>query len=303
MKKELLLSVAAATILSSGFTVCAAPQYMADGAIFDPEYYLEQNPDVAGWALGTSAEALYMHYTLHGASEGRAPYNAATLNLETVLPYQSADTTAPTQPTTPAQNATDPRVVYAIPGETYQFPSIHTEKYNHADNIVNISGTTYAYDEYDEVDYFPEVLEPYTLPGYEWKILELTFKVDGVRAPDEAYKNANMSAILDPYHDFVCFCFIDYLDQTTNSKALNEDIGDWITDMAHFTINQNGKDYTECKIFRQDCGGANEYYSYTWYALVPESFNGQLTIGYTGAKLENGNVVENESSPVILFNF
>ncbi len=86
MKKKLLLSVAAATILSSSISVCAAPQYMADGAVFDPEWYLEQNPDVAGWALGTSADALYQHYLLHGANEHRAPYDAAAFNPDPVLP-------------------------------------------------------------------------------------------------------------------------------------------------------------------------------------------------------------------------
>ena len=47
MKKRLLLSLTVAAIMGSSITVWAAPQYMADGAIFDPEYYLEQNPDVA----------------------------------------------------------------------------------------------------------------------------------------------------------------------------------------------------------------------------------------------------------------
>lgn len=62
MKKKLILALAAATVLSSGITVCAALQYMEDGAIFDPEWYLEQNPDVAEtWDLGTSPEAFYKH--------------------------------------------------------------------------------------------------------------------------------------------------------------------------------------------------------------------------------------------------
>lgn len=92
MKKRVWIPVAAAMVLSSSLTVCAAPQYMADGAVFDPEWYLEQNPDVAaGWFPGISADALYEHYTMHGANEGRKPYDEAALDLTKILPYQGAD--------------------------------------------------------------------------------------------------------------------------------------------------------------------------------------------------------------------
>lgn len=95
MRKKVWIPVLMAALLSSSLTVCAAPQYMADGAVFDPEWYLEQNPDVAsGWSLGTSADALYGHYTMHGANEGRKPYNEATIDLSSILPYQGADSTA-----------------------------------------------------------------------------------------------------------------------------------------------------------------------------------------------------------------
>ena len=101
MKKKLLLSMAAAMALSSSLTVCAAPQYMADGAVFDPEWYLEQNADVAsGWSLGTSADAIYQHYTMHGASEGRKPFNEATLDMAGILPYQGTNTSYTTDKTT-----------------------------------------------------------------------------------------------------------------------------------------------------------------------------------------------------------
>lgn len=104
MKKKLLLSMAAAMVLSSSMTVCATPQYMDDGAVFDPEWYLEQNPDVASaWSQGTSADAVYMHYTMYGAGEGRKPYNAAALDTAGILPYlgmNAADT--------PGQNTTAP---------------------------------------------------------------------------------------------------------------------------------------------------------------------------------------------------
>lgn len=95
MKKRVWLPIVTAALLSSSLTVCAAPQYMADGAVFDPEWYLEQNPDVAaGWSLGTSADAVYAHYTMHGAGEGRKPYNEAALDPSAILPYQGAESAA-----------------------------------------------------------------------------------------------------------------------------------------------------------------------------------------------------------------
>lgn len=113
MKKKLLLSMAAAMVLSSSLTVCAAPQYMADGAVFDPEWYLEQNTDVAsGWSLGTSADAIYQHYTMHGASEGRKPFNEATLDMAGILPYQGTDTSSTTDKTTSTSEQENASVPY-----------------------------------------------------------------------------------------------------------------------------------------------------------------------------------------------
>lgn len=96
MKKKFLLALMAALFIGNSLPVCAAPQYMADGAIFDAEWYREQNPDIAAaFPAGTSAEILYQHYVTYGAKEGRSPYNAAALNLATVLPYQGASQNVP----------------------------------------------------------------------------------------------------------------------------------------------------------------------------------------------------------------
>ena len=37
-KREILFTVAAAAMLANNMTVCAAPERMADGTIFDAEY-------------------------------------------------------------------------------------------------------------------------------------------------------------------------------------------------------------------------------------------------------------------------
>jgi uncharacterized protein YkwD len=49
---------------------------MADGTIFDPDYYAKNNPDVVK-VFGKKTSALYKHYTLYGKAEGRAPYEGA----------------------------------------------------------------------------------------------------------------------------------------------------------------------------------------------------------------------------------
>lgn len=96
MKKKILAAAVAAMFLGSSFPAYAAPQYMADGAIFDAEWYLQQNPDVAAAYPGATPDVLYQHYATCGANEGRTPYNAAAFNPAAVLPYagQTSETTA-----------------------------------------------------------------------------------------------------------------------------------------------------------------------------------------------------------------
>ena len=71
--KTLLAVIAAAGILFSSVSVCAAPQTMPDGQIFDPAFYAATYPDVAA-AMGTDPAALYQHYVQFGKAEGRLPY-------------------------------------------------------------------------------------------------------------------------------------------------------------------------------------------------------------------------------------
>lgn len=75
MKKkviQLVTTVCMATMLW-GLTVFAAPQQMADGGIFDPQFYAQTYPDVVA-ALGTDPNTLYQHYLQFGKAEGRQPY-------------------------------------------------------------------------------------------------------------------------------------------------------------------------------------------------------------------------------------
>ena len=65
--------VAFATTTMYVITAFATPQTMADGGIFDAEFYAQTYPDVAA-ALGTDVNVLYQHYLSSGKAEGRLPY-------------------------------------------------------------------------------------------------------------------------------------------------------------------------------------------------------------------------------------
>ena len=78
MKKKVLTAVLMMSmVMGSSLTVCAAPETMADGTVFDAEYYAQMYSDVVA-ALGTDADALYNHYVTFGRNEGRLPYEPGT---------------------------------------------------------------------------------------------------------------------------------------------------------------------------------------------------------------------------------
>lgn len=74
--KKLLISVATffTMVFCFGVSVEAAPVKMADGQLFDAQYYAQNNPDVVA-AFGTDVNWLYLHYTVCGKTEGRLPYD------------------------------------------------------------------------------------------------------------------------------------------------------------------------------------------------------------------------------------
>lgn len=71
MKKTLFILSVLTISLGSGMTVCAAPETMDDGTVFDAEYYADQYPDVVA-VCGTETAALYAHYVTYGRNEGRS---------------------------------------------------------------------------------------------------------------------------------------------------------------------------------------------------------------------------------------
>ncbi len=85
LKRILMITLTITMLSGAGMTVCAAPKTMPDGNLFDAEFYAAENPDVAA-VLGTEEDALYQHYLLFGASEGRLPYADGTAGAQALIP-------------------------------------------------------------------------------------------------------------------------------------------------------------------------------------------------------------------------
>lgn len=74
MKKRVIMALLVGVMtLTSAMPTYAASKQMADGSIFDAEFYATNNPDVVA-ALGTDENLLYNHYVNNGKNEGRKPY-------------------------------------------------------------------------------------------------------------------------------------------------------------------------------------------------------------------------------------
>ena len=99
MRKR-IMAIVLATVMLVGSTMCvnAAPKSMADGGVFDAEYYAANNPDVVA-VFGTDENMLYQHYVLYGKQEGRLAVepgatvigNAAPAIPEAQIPGWKAD--------------------------------------------------------------------------------------------------------------------------------------------------------------------------------------------------------------------
>lgn len=79
MKKKVFVTILTMMFLGGSFPAFGAPQYMADGAVFDAQWYREQYPDInAAFPVDAPPEVLYEHYTAFGVKEGRLPFEGAT---------------------------------------------------------------------------------------------------------------------------------------------------------------------------------------------------------------------------------
>lgn len=117
LTKLLSLILLNTVFISSNLSVNAAPVIMADGTLFDAEYYAQTNPDVVG-VLGNDADVLYNHYMNNGKTEGRAPYNPA-LDISTLI--DSATYAAAVDSTLRATDSSYLELKTALPGTYVTF--------------------------------------------------------------------------------------------------------------------------------------------------------------------------------------
>ena len=74
MKKRLIMALMIGVMtLTYAMPAFAAPKQMADGNVFDAEYYATNNSDVVA-VVGAKEATLYKHYVEYGKREGRIPY-------------------------------------------------------------------------------------------------------------------------------------------------------------------------------------------------------------------------------------
>lgn len=301
MKKKLLLAtMAAVAVLSSSISVCAAPQYlMPDGTVFDPEWYLEQNPDLASWPLGTSADALYQHYTLYGAQEGRKPYDELTFNVSNVLPYQgtSAETTQPQPQPAPIPDSgqeqtvsssqlpavlmrdgkqlTDEKTIIAVEGQSYPLAwsigGYSSSSINESKDLINVMFRCVPK---DSMDPLAKELLPNALPGYEWRQVQATFAFDpevrDVLAYSDLYINGSSNWTSD-----IIGLEDSTIDTSHEYPALHQ--------QAAFVVNHNGVDYSGC-VFCTTGNFVGDYGKTTkqFFVLVPEGYSGGMSIILNG---------------------
>ena len=152
MKKRITKVMAAllAAVLclgSTAMTAYAAPYKMADGNVFDAEYYAAHNPDLA--AAGIAGEAaLYAHYVNNGKAEGRQAYDPAT-DLSTVPAYTGAATATTTTVTIPTGNG-----AYLVDAATVKL-SATLQKVPASDDgilyVVKLAAHSYAVDASAEI--------------------------------------------------------------------------------------------------------------------------------------------------------
>ena len=84
VRRSLTVLIAAffLALVIPGYALKAAPAVMADGGLFDAQFYAQTYPDVVA-VFGTDANWLYLHYLLAGKAEGRLPYAPGSAGMPT----------------------------------------------------------------------------------------------------------------------------------------------------------------------------------------------------------------------------
>lgn len=91
MSKKFFMFLFVCTLLFGSCLTAHAEEAVTSPAVFDAQYYAQNNPDVVA-VFGNDPAALYQHYVNHGEAEGRLPYANADLEAIALLrPRYSAE--------------------------------------------------------------------------------------------------------------------------------------------------------------------------------------------------------------------
>ena len=267
-KKAMAVVLMTSMVIGSSLTVCAAPEIMADGTVFDAEYYAQMYPDVVA-ALGTDADAMYQHYVTFGQYEGRQAYDGAT-----PLPSDTASTSQ-------AENQLQIIGTQGVVGATYQLPS-----WGYFEAYYGGSGTDQMIvamvDTEPDEWLFKEDMErlaPYTTDGYEWRFIHYT--------------------TIGEYNDqgrwwAICYWSFD----VENSKDW-QSAGDDVEYSRKFTVTQDGVDYTECKVAYGTNGQVGEVAGQDGaYFLLPKGYRGKVYFTIKGSNFDGNDTVPNDDAAV-----
>lgn len=270
MKKKAMAAVLMMSmVIGSSLTVCAAPEVMADGTVFDAEYYAQMYPDVVA-ALGTDADAMYQHYVTFGQYEGRQAYDG-----EAPLP----DTT-----TSSALQTVDQLQIVGIQGVlggTYQIPAwgeFEALGGSGEDQMIVLTIDTMP----DEYEYNSDMqrLAPCTTDGYEWRFIHYT-----------------TSGTFDDQGRWWPWFYWRFDVDNSKDWDSTEDGAEYY---RKFTVTQDGVDYTECKVADMSGGGqVGEVAGMDGkYFLLPKGYKGNVYFTLYGSKLDEGDVVRDYDNAV-----
>lgn len=276
MKKKAMAAVLMMSmVVGSSLTVCAAPQTMADGTVFDAEYYAQMYPDVVA-ALGTDADALYQHYVTFGKAEGRLANNATA-----PIPVATAPATS--------QTANQPQIIgtLGVVGATYQLPTWGIyDDINYSEKNKVILGTIETEPEEECFSNDLQRLAPYTTEGYEWRFINIRTK--GV------YER-------DSFDEWWTDYYFNY--DVENAKDW-QNAGEEVEYNRKFTVTQDGADYTECKMAWAE--------GYQWgevaaqdgaYFLLPKGYRGKVYFTVKSAIPDGAGSMVSDDSNAITFVF
>lgn len=265
MKKKAVIGLVAALCLGSSMTAFAAPEVMPDGTVFDAEYYAQNNPDVVA-AMGTDKDAMYLHYVAYGASEGRLPF----------APDAQVQSNAQTDEELPVEG------VLGVFGAEYQLPTL--SEFEDFDDVNTGAIETRTMWVQRTVDpdwtmYHMEQLAPYTAEGYEWRPIQVILSGEYIEEQGHWW----------PYNHY------RFLAQHSDNWERLEDGG---VCTHSFTITQDGKDYTECKLASFDDQTGEVNFMRSTYYLVPKNYTGNLVFIIEASKLEDGERVADKTNAV-----